>query len=85
MPTLTVFELTTAVFRFLGLTRDSLALLALKWAAFIVFLAGLQKDVLVNTFSIPESWIPYIMLAGAFFSMSSAQHRTSGLLDDKGK
>lgn len=85
MPQLTVFELTTAAFRFLGLTRDSLTLLALKWAAFVVFLAGLEKDILVNRFGIPEAWIPYIMLAGAFLSMSSAQHRTSGLLDDKGK
>jgi len=75
------FEWTTVMWQALGLTRDSLTLFIAKWAALIVALAPMGVD--VTQYGIPASWVPYIQLAALFISVSSAQHRTSGLAGEK--
>jgi hypothetical protein len=78
---MTFFETTTQIFKFLGLTRDSLALFFLKWvgvfSAVILQLAPMKEEI-VNL-GLPVEWVPYIQLVALFVSVSASQHRTSGL------
>ncbi len=69
--------LTTRLFDWLGLTRDSATLFWTKWCAFLVALAAMGDQ--IQKLGIPASWQPYIALAAMFVSVSAAQHRTSDL------
>lgn len=76
-----MFTVTTSILQACGLTRDSLMLFWAKWVAFLVALAPMGMD--VTKYGIPAHWVPYLQLAALFVSVSSAQHRTSGLPGNK--
>lgn len=69
--------LTTKIFDYFGLTRDSISLFWTKWIAFITALASMGAD--ITKVGIPSRFAPYIACAALFIAVSSAQHRTSDL------
>jgi hypothetical protein len=78
-----MFSLTTSLWSALGVSRDSLTLFWTKWAGIAVALAPMATDLTKPPYELPSWLIRAIQITALLVSVSSAQHRTSGLPGEK--